>query len=80
MRAQHGPFKASDGHGEECGVAALFCGFCLQWLSAMRLATAEQDPGLAQDQLDHASPTTTAIDAKANAKARKYQLRPFDGS
>jgi integrase len=38
----------------------------------------EQDLRFVQDQLGHASPTTTAIYAKANAKARKRQLEALE--
>lgn len=38
------------------------------------LYNVEQDLRFVQDQLGHASPTTTAIYAKTNAKARRRQL------
>jgi len=43
-----------------------------------RLYNVEQDLRFVQDQLGHASPTTTAIYAKTNSKARKRQLEALD--
>jgi site-specific recombinase XerC len=44
-----------------------------------RLYNVEQDLRFVQDQLGHASPTTTAIYAKTNVKARKRQLETLEG-
>lgn len=44
-----------------------------------RLYNVEQDLRFVQDQLGHASPTTTAIYAKTNAEARRRQLEALDG-
>lgn len=44
-----------------------------------RLYNVEQDLRFVQDQLGHASPTTTAIYAKTNAKARRRQLEALEG-
>jgi len=43
-----------------------------------RLYNVEQDLRFVQDQLGHASPTTTAIYAKTNAPARRRQLEALD--
>ena len=43
-----------------------------------RLYNVEQDLRFVQDQLGHASPTTTAIYAKTNAEARRRQLDALD--
>jgi len=43
-----------------------------------RLYNVEQDLRFVQDQLGHASPTTTAIYAKTNAKARRRQLAALE--
>ena len=43
-----------------------------------RLYNVEQDLRFVQDQLGHASPTTTAIYAKTNAKARRRQLEALE--
>jgi site-specific recombinase XerC len=43
-----------------------------------RLYNVEQDLRFVQDQLGHASPTTTAIYAKTNAPARRRQLDALD--
>ena len=45
-----------------------------------RLYNVEQDLRFVQDQLGHASPTTTAIYAKTNSKARKRQVEALDKS
>jgi integrase len=37
------------------------------------------DLRLGQDQAGHASPTTTAIYAKTNSKARRRQVEALDG-
>jgi len=42
------------------------------------LYNVEQDLRFVQDQLGHASPTTTAIYAKTNAKARRRQLEALE--
>jgi site-specific recombinase XerC len=44
-----------------------------------RLYNVEQDLRFVQDQLGHASPTTTAIYAKTNTKARRRQLEALEG-
>lgn len=44
-----------------------------------RLYNVEQDWRFFQDQLGHGSPTTTAIYAKTNAKARRRQLEALEG-
>ena len=44
-----------------------------------RLYNVDQDLRFVQDQLGHASPTTTAIYAKTNAPARRRQLEALDG-
>jgi len=44
-----------------------------------RLYNVEQYLRFVQDQLGHASPTTTAIYAKTNAKARRRQLDALEG-
>ena len=43
-----------------------------------RLYNIEQDLRFVQDQLGHASPTTTAIYAKTNSKARRRQVNALD--
>ena len=43
-----------------------------------RLYNVEQDLRFVQDQLGHASPTTTAIYAKTNSKARQRQVQALD--
>lgn len=43
-----------------------------------RLYNIEQDLRFVQDQLGHASPTTTAIYAKTNSKARRRQVAALD--
>jgi len=43
-----------------------------------RLYNVEQDLRFVQDQLGHASPTTTAIYAKTNSKARKRQVEALE--
>ena len=43
-----------------------------------RLYNVEQDLRFVQDQLGHASPTTTAIYAKTNAKARRRQIEALE--
>jgi integrase len=43
-----------------------------------RLYNVEQDLRFVQDQLGHASPTTTAIYAKTNVKARRRQLEALE--
>ncbi|MFC1793445.1 tyrosine-type recombinase/integrase [Planctomycetota bacterium] len=44
-----------------------------------RLYNVEHDLRFVQDQAGHASPTTTAIYAKTNSKARKRQVEALDG-
>jgi len=44
-----------------------------------RLYNVEQDLRFVQDQLGHASPTTTAMYVKTNSKARKRQVEALDG-
>ena len=43
-----------------------------------RLYNVEHDLRFVQDQAGHASPTTTAIYAKTNSKARKRQVEALD--
>ena len=43
-----------------------------------RLYNVEMDLRFVQDQLGHASPTTTAIYAKTNSKARRRQVNALD--
>jgi len=43
-----------------------------------KLYNVEQDLRFVQDQLGHASPTTTAIYAKTNSKARRRQVEALD--
>jgi integrase len=43
-----------------------------------RLYNVEQDLRFIQDQLGYASPTTTAMCIKTNAKARKRQLEALE--
>ncbi len=43
-----------------------------------RLYNTEKDLRFVQDQAGHASPTTTAIYAKTNNKARKRQVEALD--
>ena len=43
-----------------------------------RLYNIEKDLRFVQDQAGHASPTTTAIYAKTNNKARKRQVQALD--
>ncbi|MFC1762985.1 tyrosine-type recombinase/integrase [Planctomycetota bacterium] len=43
-----------------------------------RLYNVEMDLRFVQDQLGHASPTTTAIYAKTNSKARRRQVQALD--
>jgi integrase len=42
------------------------------------LYNVEHDPRFVQDHAGHASPTTTAIYAKTNSKARKRQVEALD--
>lgn len=43
-----------------------------------RLYNVEHDLRFVQDQAGHASPTTTAIHAKTNTKARRWQVEAMD--
>lgn len=45
-----------------------------------RLYNVEHDLRFVQDQAGHASPTTTAIYAKTNSKARRRQVEALDGN
>jgi integrase len=63
--------------GEYAGVGKLHP-HMLRHTYGTRLYNVEQDLRFVQDQLGHASPTTTAIYAKTNAKARKRQVEALD--
>jgi len=64
--------------GKQSGIGKLHP-HMLRHTYGTRLYNVEQDLRFVQDQLGHASPTTTAIYAKTNSKARKRQVEALDG-
>lgn len=63
--------------GRQAGIGKLHP-HMLRHTYGTRLYNVEQDLRFVQDQLGHASPTTTAIYAKTNAPARRRQLDALD--
>ena len=63
--------------GKQSGIGKLHP-HMLRHTYGTRLYNVEQDLRFVQDQLGHASPTTTAIYAKTNSKARKRQVEALD--
>ena len=63
--------------GEKSGIGKLHP-HVLRHTYATRLYNVEKDLRFVQDQLGHASPTTTAIYAKTNSKARQRQVEALD--
>ena len=63
--------------GEQSGIGKLHP-HMLRHTYLTRLYNVEKDLRLVQDQAGHASPTTTAIYAKTNSKARKRQVEALD--
>ncbi|HSV98693.1 MAG TPA: site-specific integrase [Sedimentisphaerales bacterium] len=63
--------------GRQAGIGPLHP-HMLRHTYGTRLYNVEQDLRFVQDQLGHASPTTTAIYAKTNAPARRRQLEALD--
>ena len=64
--------------GEQSGIGKLHP-HMLRHTYATRLYNVEKDLRFVQDQIGHASPTTTAIYAKTNSTARKRQVEALDG-
>jgi len=63
--------------GKQSGIGKLHP-HVLRHTYGTRLYNVEQDLRFVQDQLGHASPTTTAIYAKTNAAARRRQVESLD--
>ncbi len=63
--------------GRQAGIGKLHP-HMLRHTYGTRLYNVEQDLRFVQDQLGHASPNTTAIYAKTNARARRRQLEVLD--
>ena len=63
--------------GEQSGIGKLHP-HMLRHTYATRLYNVEKDLGFVQDQVGHASPTTTAIYAKTNNTARKRRVEALD--
>jgi site-specific recombinase XerC len=63
--------------GEQAGIGKLHP-HMLRHTYLTRLYNVEKDLRFVQDQAGHASPTTTAIYAKTNSKARKRQVEALD--
>jgi integrase len=63
--------------GRQAGIGKLHP-HMLRHTYGTRLYNIEQDLRFVQDQLGHASPTTTAIYAKTNTKARRRQLEALE--
>jgi len=63
--------------GKQSGIGKLHP-HMLRHTYGTRLYNVEQDLRFVQDQLGHSSPTTTAIYAKTNSKARKRQVEALD--
>ena len=63
--------------GEQAGIGKLHP-HMLRHTYLTRLYNVEKDLRFVQDQAGHASPTTTAIYAKTNNKARKRQVQALD--
>jgi len=73
LTSQHERCSSSDGYG----IGKLHP-HMLRHTYLTRLYNVEHDLRFVQDQAGHASPTTTAIYAKTNSKARKRQVEALD--
>jgi len=65
--------------GRQSGIGKLHPHMLRHTYCGIRLYNVEQDLRFVQDQLGHVSPTTTAIYAKTNVKARRRQLQVLEG-